>query len=418
MPVSLSRLQERWLLGILAAIQFTHIVDFMIMMPLGPQLMRLFSIQPQQFSLLVSAYTFSAGASGFLSAFFIDRFDRKSALRFLYIGFLVGTLACAMASTYPLLLAARVLTGMFGGILGALLLSIVGDAIPAERRGSAMGVVMAAFALASVFGVPLGLFLANLFSWHAPFLFLVGVGIFIAAGIQWAMPSMRGHMTSGPRPHPMSVLTRMATDRNQQLALLMVVLIMFGGFSVIPFISPYMVANVGFSEQQLTYIYLIGGGFTIFTSPLVGKLADKLGKAQVFSVFLVLSLIPIFLITHMPALPIPVALIVTSLFFITLNGRMIPSMALITSAVEPAHRGSFMSLQSSVQQLASGSAALVAGLIVSKGPDGQLLNYPLVGYLAMASSLLTLLVVKRLQTRDGSPPPVATEAVLETASAS
>jgi predicted MFS family arabinose efflux permease len=286
---------ERILLITLAAINFTNIMDFMIMMPLGPQLIRYFDITPQQFTLLVSAYTFSAGISGFFAAFIVDRFDRKSFLRFLFFGFLVGTLACGLAPTYELLLTARIFTGVFGGVLGAIILAIVGDVIPFEKRGQAMGMIMAAFSVASALGVPFGIFLANMFSWHAPFIFLAIFGLPVMFLIWKYIPSITAHIhNKDVRPNPIAILRAITSDPNQRKAITLMMVLMFGHFSIIPLLSPFMVSNVGFEEYQLTYIYAIGGILTIFSSPLIGKWADKYGKRKIFTIFISLCVIPIF----------------------------------------------------------------------------------------------------------------------------
>ncbi|SDK74668.1 Predicted arabinose efflux permease, MFS family [Catalinimonas alkaloidigena] len=394
--------KEYFLLAVLAAVQFTHIVDFMIMMPLGPQLMRLFDIDPRQFSLVVSSYTFSAGICGFAGAFFLDRFDRKAALLWLNIGFTVGTVLCALAPSYELLLVTRCLTGAFGGVLGALVLAIVGDAFPVERRASAMSIVMMAFSAASVFGVPFGLYLATLFTWHAPFFFLGGFGIVMTAGIVFYVPTLRGHLrdASAPKAHPMEALSLVLENPNQLRALLFMVLLMLGQFTVIPFISPYMVSNVGFTEQQLTYIYLCGGALTIFTSPVIGRWADRYGQKRIFTIFMFLNLLPLLLITNMPAMSIVPVLIVTTFFFVCGGGRMIPAMSMITSTVRPQNRGSFMSINSAVQQLAAGFSSFIAGVIVVERADGTLAHYNWVGYLAVACTVVAIFAGRQLRVVD------------------
>lgn len=385
--------KERTLLFILAAIQFTHIMDFMIMMPLGPQLMRIFQIAPSQFALIVSAYTFSAGIFGFAAAFFIDRLDRKKALLTTYIGFVSGTFACALAPTYEILLLARILAGAFGGILGALVLSIVGDAIPAIRRASAMGTIMASFSVASVLGVPAGLYFASISSWHLPFFVIGGLGLLITVLVYLFIPNMTDHIRhTQVKTNPFDVINNIVSDKNQLRALLLMMMLMLGHFSIIPFLSPFMVSNVGFSEHQLTYIYLLGGAVTIFTSPVIGRLADRYGKKKIFSVFIILSLIPILLITHMPAVAVPWVLLVTSFFFITSSGRMIPAQALVVSTVSAQRRGGFMSINSCVSQLSSGTASFFAGLIVYKNTSGQLVNYGWVGVYAAAFSFLCIFI--------------------------
>lgn len=400
--------KERILLLILAAALFTHIMDFMIIMPLGPQLMRLFDITPQQFSLLVSSYTFTAGGSGFLAAFFIDKFDRKASLTFVYIGFTIGTLACAFAPSYEILMVTRSMAGAFGGVLGALILSIVSDAIPLERRAAGIGFVMASFSVASVFGVPFGLYLATLFSWHAPFLFLGGLGLVINLLILAYVPSIKGHLSEATRQAPLKMLKAIFTRKNPLMGLLFTSMLMLGHFTIIPFIAPYMVGNVGFTEQELTYIYLVGGGLTIFSSPMVGRFADKHGRLKIFTIFGVLVMLPILVITNLPPIPLWTALIITGIFFIMANGRMVPSTTMVTSVIKPENRGSFMSIRSSVQQISSGLAALVAGMVISETPSvvtkgaKALLHYEYVGYIAIVFSIVAIIIARQLRVERGA----------------
>ena len=389
--------KEYILLLTLALIQFTHVMDFMIIMPLGNQLMKLFEISPQQFGFIVSAYTITAGIVGFTGAFFVDNFDRKKILLACYLGFLLGTLACGFSPNYEFMLLARILTGAFGGLLSTILLSIVGDAIPFERRGTAMGVVTAGFSLASVFGVPFGNYLATQFNWHAPFFFIAGAGVFIAILILRFIPFMSDHIQDkSRRPDMMGVIRRLAKNMNQRRALLLMGLMMMAQFSIIPFIAAYMEKNVGFTQLEVTYIYLFGGLCTVFSSPLVGRLADKLGKQKVYGIFAALSLIPLYLITNMSVLPIWIVLIVTSFFFIVITGRMVPAMAMITSTAMPQNRGSFMSFNSSVQQLTAGIAAFIAGGIVTENASGQLVNYEIVGYIAIVACIISIWAAFRI----------------------
>lgn len=390
--------KELLLLLLLAGVQFTHIMDFMILMPLGSKLMRIFSIEPREFGLLVAAYNFAAGIAGFAGAFFLDRFDRKKALLVSYFAFSMGTLACAFAPTYVTLLIARSFAGLFGGVMGALVMSIVGDSIPANKRGRAMGLVMASFSLASVFGVPFGIVLANHFNWHAPFLFVGAVSLLIGVISAMQLPNMSGHLLSREsRPTPYHVLHRVVTNPVQMRALLLTILLTLGQFFIIPFIAPSLVANVGFREDQLPLMYLIGGGLTIFTSPLVGRLCDQVGRLSVFTVFGVIVLIPTFLISNLGQTPIPYVLAISALFFVASNGRFVPAWAMITSTVKPEARGSFLSLNSSVQSLAGGAGSFFASLIVVKATDGRLLNFEIVGYLSIAIGLSALFIGRGLK---------------------
>jgi DHA1 family inner membrane transport protein len=391
--------KESALLFILAALQFTNIVDFMIMMPLGDVLMKLFKIGPQQFSVIVSAYTISAGISGFLGAFLIDRFDRKVALKYIYLGFTIGTFACGLAPNYEMLVLARIFTGMFGGIIGALVISIVSDIIPVERRSTAMGVVTAAFSVASVLGVPGSLYIANLYSWHIPFFVLGSISSILLIASLYIIPSIKAHLDL-PRKSPKQLLTILRDSPNQQKALLFMFLLVMGQFSVIPFITPYMIRNVGLTQGTIPFIYLVGGGLTIFSSPLIGKLADKYGRQRIFVFGAAFSIIPLLIITNLVPIPIYFVLTITGIFFISITGRMIPAMSLMTSIVKPENRGSFMSMSSSVQQLSAGAAAFISGNIVIQGTSG-LQNYNYVGYLAVAATLVAIFMSYKLKTLEG-----------------
>lgn len=379
--------RERIILILLAALNFTHILDFMILMPLGNYLMPYFDLSPQQFSVLVSAYTISAAVSGFGAAFFVDRYDRKKVLLFAYIGFLIGTIACGIAPTFITLFIARTVAGLFGGLIGAQVLSIVADSFPYERRGVAMGAIMSAFALASTFGVPFALYLANLISWHAPFLLVGILGIALVPLLMRYLPAMTTHLHAEgtPQQSKWSVITNVLADKRQYTALIFSGLIMFGHFSIIPFINPFMEFNVGFSKNITPLIYLVGGVAAFFASNILGKLSDVHGKVLIFMICTFSALPMVFVITNLPPIQayVPV-LALFGLWFSAATGRGVTSSAMITSVVNPEQRGSFQSFNSSVQQLGSGLAALVAGFIVSKEPEtGKLLHYNWVGYLSI-----------------------------------
>lgn len=391
--------KELVLLFLLASINFTHIMDFMIMMPLASYLMPLFDINPQQFSFLVSAYTYSAFTMGFSASFIVDRFDRKKVLMLGYSGFIIGTFACALAPSFELLMAARIFAGGFGGLIGAQVLSIVGDTIPFERRARAMGIMMGAFAFASAVGVPTGLFLAKHFEWHTPFIVIASLGLIIIVLVYFFVPNVVSHIQSKEnRVKATAVITNVLKDRNQQRALLLMITLMMGHFAIIPFYAPYMEFNVGYSKDDVTLMYFIGGIVSIISAPIIGKLADKHGKLKVFTVFAILATIPVFLITNMPRTPFYIAIFVNALFFIFAGGRTIPAQALITSVVTPQYRGGFMSLSTSLQQLATGTASLLAGFIVTKSNTGEFLNYNYVGYISIVLTVASIFLARKLVT--------------------
>jgi len=389
--------KERMILLILAGLMFTHILDFMILMPLGNYLMPYFDISAQAFSVLVAAYTLSAGISGFAAAFFVDRYDRRSVLLFGYSGFLLGTIACGFAPDFNFLLSARILAGVFGGLINAQVLSIVSDMFGYERRGMAMGAIMSSFAVASVLGVPFALYLANVFSWHAPFLLVGILGILIIPMIMKYIPSMTAHLVKKEdRPSYWRVLTSVLNHPQQRIALLFSALIMLGHFLIIPFVNPYMEFNVGYSKSQTPMIYLIGGLASFLSANILGRLADRYGKMTIFTVCIVLSLFTVWSITNLPAIPFSMTLTVFAIWFTLSTGRMVTANAMISNVVEAEQRGSFMSFNSSVQQLGTSLASFIAGLVIIKGADNKIYHYDWLGYLSILFLLFALLLARRL----------------------
>lgn len=399
--------RELLLLLTLAGMQFTNIVDFMIMMPLAPQLMRLFEIDPRHFGLLVSAYTFAAAASGFVAAFWIDRFGRKRALLTMYTGFVVATALCGFATSYPLLLAARIVAGIFGGVIGALVLTIIADVVPYARRARGTALVAAAFSLSAVMGVPLGLWFAAHFSWRAPFLVLAAFSVVVWAVAWRLVPPLDAHVEGGERRKPVAQLRAIFGVPNHLRAFAFVIALMTSVFLVVPFIAAYNVANVGLLETELPYIYFAGGITTLFTAQLIGRLADRYGKQRVFTILAFISIVPIILMTHLPRLSLAPVIAVTILFFVFVPGRFGPAMALITGSVAPRLRGSFMSFNGAVQQLAAGAASFAAGLIIGRAADGSLTRYDWAGWGAVAATLLAVVLARSIRiVPDGTGRPI------------
>lgn len=405
-PQPLTPERERVLLITLAGIQFVHILDFMIMMPLGPILIRELGVDTHQFGLLVSAYTFSAAFSGVLAAVFIDRFERKRLLLAMFALFAVATLACGLAPGYATLLLARCTAGAFGGVLGSMVQTMVGDLIPFERRGRASGTIMSAFSLSTVAGVPLSLYLANHFGWRFPFVFIAALSCaFLALG--WKMlPTLRGHLPGAiisetERQHALSAMIAVLRDANHLRALAFMALLMLSSFTVIPYITIYVTGNVGIRLQDIPLIYLVGGCATFFTSRLIGRLADAHGKIRVYRAIALCSLVPLLAQTHMWPVPLWAMLIVSTVFFVFVPGRMVPAMAIITSAVQPQLRGTFLSMNGATQQLAAGIASYLGGVMVSADATGQLVGYNRVGYLAMAATLAAVWFVGRIRMHTG-----------------
>ncbi|MBU0688397.1 MAG: MFS transporter [Gammaproteobacteria bacterium] len=394
---------ERALLLTLAAIQFSHILDFMIMMPLGPMLMNELGITTHEFGLLVASYSFSAAFSGLFAATFVDRFERKRFLLVIFVLFGLATLACAIAPSYASLLVARGLAGAFGGVLGALVQTIVGDTIPFARRAKASGTIAAAFSFSTVAGVPLSLWLASLFHWRAPFVFIVTlVAIFLLIAHR-VLPELRHHLNQEKRAHPFIDLFAVMRDPNHWRAMTLTAMIIFSGFTVIPYITVYAVNNIGISQHDIAYIYLVGGAATLFTARAIGHWADAAGKVQVYRIVAFCAMLPILLVTQVEHASLNLFLVFTTLFFVLVSGRFIPAMAIITSAAQPKLRGTFMSLNATVQSLAMGLAATLSGFIITQDASGQIVGYGNVGYVAIGANLLAMGFVSRIVMHDAHP---------------
>jgi DHA1 family inner membrane transport protein len=386
--------KERIILFLLASLNFTHILDFMIMMPLGNYLIVDLKISAFQFSILVAAYSISAFFAGLAIATIIDRFDRKKPLLIAYAGFLLGTVACGFAPSFGLLLAARIVAGLFGGIIGAHVFAIVADLFTYERRGRAMGIVMSGFAAASILGVPLSLYITNLFkhNWHLPFLMIGAVALLLIPLVMRYVPNMITHIKARTGfESNFGALIKVAKIPVQRMALTFSGLLMMGHFLIIPFINPYLEFNKGFSKETTPLIYLAGGVASLIAALYLGRMADKKGKLIVFSISVFLSLFMVLIITRLPNVAFPVVLIFFAIWFIVATGRIVTAQAMITQVVLPEQRGSFMSINGSIQQLGSGIAALCAGSIVVTEKSGRIHNYEWVGYLSIFVLLLSLI---------------------------
>ncbi|HVS38813.1 MAG TPA: MFS transporter, partial [Gemmataceae bacterium] len=414
---ALTRLQ--WLLLIvLAAVQFTHIVDFMIVMPLGPLLEKApeqhgFGLNHEQFSYIVAAYAVSAAIAGLLAAFFMDRFDRKRLLSCLYTGFVFGTGLCALAPNYPMLLLGRVVAGAFGGVGASATLVIVGDRFAEARRGTAMGVLMSAFSVASIVGVPVGLLVADVFVyWQAPFAALAGLGVLILVLMQVVLPPLPRPAGAAPVGF-WSILARYRTvlvHPGHLVAYLFMMVLVLGSFTVGAFTPDFLVKNVGMDNWALILVYVCGGAATLWTLTWFGRMSDRFGKPLMFRVLAALTVAPLVLVTNLPAgLALPLVLGATTLMFILTSGRMVPAMALITACAEPHQRGSFMSINSAVQQLALGLAAVIGGAMMGETATKALTGYATVGWFSVGMTLLSVLMIGLLRPASSGGAAVAVE---------
>ncbi len=401
-----SRPSERVLLLILAAIQFTHIMDFMVMMPLAPQLMRQLDLGAGQFSALVAAYSIAAGVVGLLSAPFIDRFDRRTLLLWMYAGFTIATLLCGLASNAHTLLLARILGGAFGGVSGSLCLAIVSDLIPPERRAAGIGIVMTAFAFAAAIGVPVGLQLALYFGWRSPFTVIAAFAAVVWGLMYRLMPPVRGHLQSGV--HKGQAFRALLRDGNAGRGILFMAVMVLGHFSIIPLLSPHLVGDLALPEKYLSLVYFVGGVASVLTAPRVGRIADRLGRQRVFTYMVIAACVVILTIANAGPLPVWVTLGLAALFFTFGSGRFVPAQAIITLAVPSSRRGAFLSLTSCARDLASGISSTLGGWVVVKQPNGHLLHFNWLGWIAVAAGLTSIAVARMVRVNDtGAPSPLA-----------
>ncbi len=393
--------RERLLLLTLAAIQFTTVLDFLIILPLGPQYMSVFHITPKQFGMIVGAYGISAGLSGIVAGFFLDRFDRKKALLWIYFGFGLGTLFCAMANTYHLLVAARFFAGIFGGISGGVIFAIVGDVIPMERRGAAMGMVMSAFSVVSIIGVPLGMDMADRYNWHLPFYAIAVMSAVILVVAAIITPPLRGHMMHADDEHPAIRTWRVMKHPDHVKAFIFMAVTTCAGFCIFSYIPVYMVSNVGLTTHQLKWLYLFGGIFTVFSMNWVGRWSDRSGKLKVFTITSLSTAVPILLITNLSHVPLVAALGVMTLLMICMSSRMVPAMAMMTGAVEARYRGGFMSINSAVQQLSMGATSWFSGLIIGTAANGEMTNFYINGIISIVCAYFCIYLARFLKVPEG-----------------
>jgi predicted MFS family arabinose efflux permease len=397
---------EWGILLVLAAIQFTNILDFVIVMPLAPLVQKKYQITPEQFGYFVAAYGYLSCIGSLLAATFLDRFDRKRALLFLYVGFLLSTLFCGIAPDYTTLIAARALAGFFGGVTGSCVMAIVGDLFADYRRGTAMGAVMSSFALASIVGVPLGLLLAEGFSdTGAPFVAIAVFGTIVWIAAALILPKLRGHLTTHRAKPTWGELLK---EPSHLWAFAFSLSIVFGGFLVIPYIADAMVKNNGQDEKNIKYVYLVAGLVTLVSTNLIGRLSDRFGKPRMYRIVAFIAVLTSIAFTNLPVVPLWVVIATATLFMVFTSGRMVPGQSLITSAAAPRLRAGFLSLNSAVQSIGMGLASTLSGKLIGNADDGRLPGYPIVGLVAAGFGLLSIYLVGFVKGAQMPPLPVGT----------
>lgn len=384
---------QKFVIAVLAFMQFTIILDFIIMSPLGALMLPALQITTAQFGLAISVYAFSAGISGILAAGFADRFDRKKILLFFYVGFLIGTLLCGLAPNYHFLLFARLVTGLFGGVVGSVVFAITTDLFVMQQRGRVMGFLQTAFAASQILGIPIGLYLSNHWDWHAPFIMIVAVGVVVGIVIFKYLQPIAEHLKSPSDLTAVRHLIETVTTPRYVQAFATTALLSIGGFMIMPFSSAFTVNNLGIAQTDLPIIYLVTGICAIFMGPLVGKASDSFGKFKVFVFGSLLSMVLVVIYTNLGKSPLPIVILVNVVMFVGIFSRMIPSQALMSGIPTPASRGSFMAISSSLQQISGGVASVIAGFIVVQESNGMISHFDTIGYVMVGTSLTTLVMM-------------------------
>ena len=382
---------------LLALTQFTVVLDFMVMSPLGDMLMKSMELTTSQFGFAVSGYAISAGISGLLTAGFADKFDRKKLLLFFYIGFIAGTLFCGLATTYLMLLAARIVTGIFGGVIGSISLAIVADLFPLQQRGRAMGFIQMGFGASQVLGIPISLYIANHFSWQSPFLMIVGLATIIWLTVGLKLQPVIKHLELKTEKKAIIHLWHTITRGKYWNGFLMTALLSLGGFMMMPWGSAFAVNNLGVSYEQLPLLFMASGLAALVIMPLVGKLSDKIDKAKIFTAAAVWMTVIVVIYTNLGPIPFPLIMMMNILMMIGIMSRIVPAMALVSALPKMQDRGAFMSINSSLQQFAGGIAAAVGGMIVvQRTKTSPLQHYDVLGYVIVVIIIFNIIQIFRV----------------------
>jgi predicted MFS family arabinose efflux permease len=382
---------------LLALTQFSVVLDFMVMSPLGDMLMKSMSLTTTQFGLAVSAYAISAGVSGLLTAGFADSFDRKKLLLFFYIGFIVGTLLCGLASSYPLLIAARIFTGIFGGVIGSIGMAIVADLFTLQQRGRVMGFMQMGFGASQVLGIPISLYLANAWGWQMPFFMIVGLAFTIWLLIVFKLKPITQHLEVKSDKSAFLHLLHTISNRDYRIGFLSTALLSLGGFMMMPWGSAFSINNLNVTQEQLPLLFMISGVATLIIMPFIGKLSDKFDKLKLFAIASVWMMIVVVIYTGLTPVPFWVVVMLNILLMMGIMSRMVPAMALVTALPEMKDRGAFMSINSSLQQIAGGIAAAIGGMIVvQKDKYSPLEHYDTLGYVIVVISIIGIVMLWRV----------------------
>ena len=382
---------------LLAITQFTVVLDFMVMSPMGDMLMKSMNLKTSQFGMAVSAYAFSAGISGLLTAGFADKFDRKKLLLFFYIGFIIGTLFCGVAHNYVMLIAARIITGLFGGVIGSISMAIVADLFPIQKRGRVMGFMQMGFGASQVLGIPISLYLANAWGWQTPFQMIVVLASVVWLIVLVKMKPVTKHLTEKTEKSALMHLIHTISQKHYRIGFLSTAVLSIGGFMMMPWSSAFAINNLKITQQQLPIVFMVSGVSSLIIMPVMGKLSDTVDKFKIFFFASLMMITMVLIYTNLTSIPFGFILLFNILFMISMMSRMVPAMALTSGLPKMQDRGAFMSINSSLQQIAGGVAAIVGGLIVvQKNKYSPLEHYNILGILISLLSTLSILLVYRV----------------------
>ncbi|MBD0724523.1 MFS transporter [Flavobacterium sp. L1I52] len=404
---------QKFAIFILAITQFTVILDFMVMSPLGDILMKSMQIKPSHFGLVVSAYAFSAGISGLLTAGFADKFDRKKLLLFFYTGFILGTILCGLVNSYPLLVAARIITGLFGGVIGSISMAIVTDLFSMQQRGRVMGFIQMAFGASQIFGIPLGLYIATAWDWHAPFLWVAAMAVVIAVLIALKLKPLTEHLAIQKENSPAQHLLHTISKKEYRIGFAATAILSLGGFMLMPFGSAFAINNLKITEEQLPLIFMIAGLSTLIIMPVIGKLSDKIDKFKIFTAATIWTIITVAIYTNLSETPFLLVALINVIMMMGVMSRMVPSTALVTSVPAKEDRGAFMSINSSLQQISGGIAAAFAGtIVIQKDNFSPLEHYNTLGYIIIGISFISIILLSRVNQHLKKNPEQDTDTVI------
>ncbi len=388
---------QKIVIFILAMTQFTVILDFMVMSPLGDMMMKSLDLKPANFGIAVSAYAFSAGISGLLTAGFADKFDRKKLLLFFYTGFIIGTILCGFANSYVALVTARIITGLFGGVIGSISMAIVTDLFSLQQRGRVMGFLQMGFGASQVLGVPIGLYFANRWGWESPFIMVAVLAILIAVTIVLQLKPVTAHLAIQNDKSPLLHLRHTLEKRNYRIGFAATALLSIGGFMMMPFGTAFAINNLRITNEQLPLLYMIAGVSSLVIMPAIGRLSDKVDKFRIFTAASVWMMVVCVLYTNLGPTPLWEVIIFNVVMMIGIMSRMVPSIALVSAVPDMKDRGAFMSINSSLQQIAGGIAAVIAGTIVTqKDRFSPIEHYNTIGYVIVCVSMVSIFLLSRV----------------------